>query len=54
MKTNRDMMVAVSRIGELVTMPLDTSEILTHVVEITSEIMKVDVCSIYQTSGIAQ
>ena len=40
-------MVAVSRIGELVTMPLDTSEILTHVVEITSEIMKVDVCSIY-------
>jgi len=47
MKTNRDMMVAVSRIGELVTMPLDTSEILTHVVTITSEIMKVDVCSIY-------
>lgn len=40
-------MVAISRIGELVTMPLDTSEILTHVVEITSEIMKVDVCSIY-------
>ena len=47
MKTDRDTMVAVSRIGELVTRTLNTSEILTHVVDITAGIMKVDVCSIY-------
>ena len=40
-------MVAVSRIGELVTRTLNTSEILKHVVDITAGIMKVDVCSIY-------
>ena len=40
-------MVAVSRIGELVTRTLNTTEILKHVVDITAGIMKVDVCSIY-------
>lgn len=40
-------MLALARIGELVTMTLDTSEILKQVVAITAEIMKVDVCSIY-------
>ncbi|MCE5251182.1 GAF domain-containing protein [bacterium] len=47
MNKRRDTMAAVSRIGELVAMTLDTSEILRHIVEITAEIMKVDVCSIY-------
>ncbi|MFC1541277.1 ATP-binding protein [Candidatus Latescibacterota bacterium] len=47
MKKNNDMMVALTKIGELVTMTLDTSEILKEVVTITAEIMKVDVCSIY-------
>ena len=40
-------MLALTKIGELVTMPLDTSEILKQVVAITAGIMKVDVCSIY-------
>ncbi|MFC1573605.1 ATP-binding protein [Candidatus Latescibacterota bacterium] len=40
-------MSAVSRIGELVTMSLDTSEILNNVVAITANIMNVDVCSVY-------
>jgi len=43
----KDTLVAVAKIGELVTMTLDTSEILNRVVEITADIMKVDVCSIY-------
>jgi len=48
MKPHRtDTMMALARIGELVTMSLDTSEILKQVVTITAEIMKVDVCSIY-------
>ena len=47
MKTDKYMMSAVSRIGELVTMSLDTSEILNNVVVITAKIMNVDVCSIY-------
>ncbi|HDY89648.1 MAG TPA: GAF domain-containing protein [bacterium] len=40
-------MLALTKIGELVTMSLDTSEILKQVVAITAEIMKIDVCSIY-------
>jgi len=40
-------MLALSKIGELGTMTLDTSEILKQVVTITAEIMKVDCCSIY-------
>lgn len=40
-------MRALSRISELLTMTLDTAEILKQVVIITAEIMKVDVCSIY-------
>lgn len=47
MRTQKDTMVAVSKIGELVTMTLETAEILKNVVEITANIMKVDVCSIY-------
>lgn len=47
MKRNTDMMLALARIGELATKPLDTSEILTRVVAITAEIVKVDACSIY-------
>ena len=42
-----DTMLTLAKIGELVTMSLDTSEILKQVVAITAEIMKVDVCSIY-------
>ena len=41
------MIVALAKIGELITMTLDTSEILKQVVAITAKIMKVDVCSIY-------
>jgi len=40
-------MVALTKIGELVTMTNDTPEIMKQVVEITADIMKVDVCSIY-------
>lgn len=40
-------MIAVARIGELVTATLDTHEIMRQVVAITAGIMKVDVCSIY-------
>ncbi len=40
-------MLALIKIGELITMTLDTSEILKQVVAITAGIMKVDVCSIY-------
>jgi|GEM_PF-3043994 signal transduction histidine kinase len=47
MKKNNDMMVALTKIGELVTMTNDTPEIMKQVVEITADIMKVDVCSIY-------
>jgi len=47
MKKSSDMMLALAKIGELVTMTLDTSEILKQVVSITADIMKVDVCSIY-------
>ncbi|MFC1651035.1 ATP-binding protein [Candidatus Latescibacterota bacterium] len=47
MKKNNDMMVALTKIGELVTMTLDASEILKQVVAITADLMKVDVCSIY-------
>ena len=47
MKKPRDTLVAVAKIGELVTKTLDTSEILSQVVTITADIMKVDVCSIY-------
>jgi len=47
MKKSNDMIVALAKIGELITMALDTSEILKQVVAITAEIMKVDVCSIY-------
>ena len=47
MKKSNDMIVALAKIGELITMSLDTSEILKQVVAITAEIMKVDVCSIY-------
>jgi len=47
MKKSSDMIMALAKIGELVTMTLDTSEILKRVVAITAEIMKVDVCSIY-------
>ena len=47
MKKSNDMMLALTKIGELITMTLDTSEILKQVVAITAGIMKVDVCSIY-------
>jgi len=47
MQKARDTLVAVAKIGELVTTALDTSEILRQVVAITADIMKVDVCSIY-------
>ena len=47
MKKSNDMMLALAKIGELITMALDTSEILKQVVAITAGIMKVDVCSIY-------
>lgn len=47
MNIRKDTLVAVSKISELITMTLDTAEILTKVVEITAGIMKVDVCSIY-------
>ncbi len=40
-------MMALTKIGELVTMTNDTSKILRQVIEITAEIMKLDVCSIY-------
>ena len=42
-----DIMMALAKIGELVNMSLDTSEILKQIVTITAGIMKVDVCSIY-------
>ena len=47
MKKSNDMLLALAKIGELVTMTLDTTEILKEVVAITAGIMKVDVCSIY-------
>ena len=40
-------MTALTRISELITKTLDISEILRKVAEITAEIMKVDVCSLY-------
>jgi len=42
-----DTLLAVAKIGELVTKPLDTSNVLMQIVTITADIMKVDVCSIY-------
>jgi len=42
-----DTLFAVAKIGELVTKPLDTSNVLIQIVTITADIMKVDVCSIY-------
>jgi len=47
MKKQTDTLVAVAKIGELVTRTLDMSEILERVVAVTADIMKVDVCSIY-------
>lgn len=47
MNKRKDTLIAVSKIGELITMTLDTTEILNKVVDITAGIMKVDVCSIY-------
>ncbi len=47
MKKSNKIIMALARIGELITMTLDTSEILKQVVAITAEIMKADVCSIY-------
>ncbi|MBT4484700.1 MAG: GAF domain-containing protein, partial [Candidatus Latescibacteria bacterium] len=53
MKKAHETLVAIAKIGELVTKPLNTSEILRQVVAVTAGIMKVDVCSIYlyDTSG---
>ena len=47
MKKHSETLIAVAKIGELVTRPLDSPEILRQVVEITADIMKVDVCSVY-------
>ena len=47
MKKPSDTMIAVAKIGDLVTRTLDTGEILDQVVAITRNIMKVDACSIY-------
>ncbi len=47
MMKQHDMLVAVARIGELVTRTLETDKILNEVVGITAALMKVDVCSIY-------
>lgn len=47
MKTINDMTRALSKIGELVTRPLDPGDILRQVVSITKDIMKIDVCSVY-------
>jgi signal transduction histidine kinase len=47
MKQSPDIVMALAKIGELVTMTPDTSEILKQVVAITADIMKADVCSIY-------
>ncbi len=47
MKKPSDTLIAIAKIGDLVTQTLDTSEILSQVVAITANIMKVDVCSIY-------
>ncbi|MFC1528656.1 ATP-binding protein [Candidatus Latescibacterota bacterium] len=53
MKKAHETLVAIAKIGELITRPLNTSEILRQVVTVTADIMKVDVCSIYlyDTSG---
>ncbi|MFC1694427.1 ATP-binding protein [Candidatus Latescibacterota bacterium] len=47
MKKAYDNLVALAKIGELVTKTFNTSELLRQVVAITAGIMKVDVCSIY-------
>lgn len=47
MHTQKDTLIAVAKIGELVTRTLDTTDILRQVVAITADIMKADVCSIY-------
>lgn len=47
MKKHSDILIALAKLGDLMTRTLDTSEILKQVVSITANIMKVDVCSIY-------
>lgn len=47
MRKHHDLLIAIAKIAELTTTTLDSSEILKEIVKITSEIMKVDVCSIY-------